>query len=76
MQMATTTVRIPHKLKRRMAPFSDVNWSEVVREALIDCVELEFDRRTKEVEGTKEACAIAGRIDERLLPILWESALE
>lgn len=66
--MATITVRIPDELKRRMSLFSDVNWSEVVREALIERVELEFQRRkVKAMEKVREASAVAGRIYEALL---------
>lgn len=65
--MATITVRIPSDLKRRMALFSDVNWSEVVRQALMERIELEFRRRkTKNHEKTKEAVAIAERIYQKL----------
>ncbi|KPV62213.1 MAG: hypothetical protein AOA65_1984 [Candidatus Bathyarchaeota archaeon BA1] len=66
--MATITVRIPNELKKRMSLFSDVNWSEVVRAALSERVELEFRRRrVRDVEKVKEASAIAGRIFETLL---------
>lgn len=61
--MATITVRVPDELKRRMALFSDVNWSEVVREALNERVKLEFRRRrVRDVEKVREASAVAGRL--------------
>jgi len=66
--MATITVRIPEELKKRMALFSGVNWSEVVREALSERVELEIRRRVmKDEERVKEASAVAGRIFERVI---------
>ena len=66
--MATITVRIPDELKKRMSLFSDVNWSEVVRKALNERVELEFQRRKiRKVEKVREASAVAGRIYETLL---------
>jgi len=66
--MATITVRIPDELKKKMALFSDINWSEVVREALMERIEVEFQsRKIREVERAKEASAIAERIYEKLL---------
>jgi len=66
--LATITVRIPDDLKKRMSLFSDVNWSEVVREALNERVELESRRKKmKELEKVREASDIAGRIYEKLL---------
>lgn len=51
-----------------MALFSRVNWSEVVREALSERVELEIRRRKmRDEERVKEASAVAGRILEKLL---------
>lgn len=68
MPMATITVRIPDELKKRMSLFSDVNWSEVVREALNERVDLESRRRRiKEAEEVREASAVAGRIYEAIL---------
>jgi len=66
--MATITVRIPEELKKRMSLLSDVNWSEVVREALNERIEFELRRRkTRELEKVREASAVAGRIYETLL---------
>jgi len=69
MPVATITVRIPSELKKRMALLSDVNWSEVVREALNERVELEFRRRrTRDLEEVIEASAVAGRSTKRSSP--------
>ena len=66
--MATITVRIPEELKKRMSLLSDVNWSEVVREALNERIEFELRRRkTRNLEKVREASAVAGRIYEMLL---------
>jgi len=66
--VATITVRLPEELKKRMSLFSDVNWSEVVREALMERLELEFRRRKmSDVERVREGSAVAGRIYEALL---------
>lgn len=66
--MATITVRVPLELKKRMALFPDVNWSEVVREALVKRVELELRRRrSRDAERVKEGSAVAERIYESLL---------
>ena len=39
--MAIITVRIDDELKRRLAKFKHVNWSEVVRQAIIRVLEQE-----------------------------------
>jgi len=66
--VATITVRIPKELKKRMSLFSDVNWSEVVREALSDRVKLELRRRRmSDEEKVREAGAVAGKIFEKVL---------
>ena len=71
--MATITVRIPDELKKRMSLFSDVNWSEVVREALSERVEMEFQRRKiKEAEKVREASAVAERIYKALFSTYGE----
>jgi hypothetical protein len=39
--MSVITVRVPKNLKRRMSKFKNVNWSEVVREAILERIAVE-----------------------------------
>lgn len=43
--MGVITVRVPEELKRKIALFPDVNWSEVVREAVRARVNMEMAKR-------------------------------
>lgn len=64
--MSTITVRVDPEVKRRMRRLSYVNWSEVVREAIL--------RRLEEEEGRRVAEALL--INERLrrrAPEGWRS---
>lgn len=54
--MSTITVRVDPEVKRRMRRFSYVNWSEVVRRAILE--------RLREEEGRSVAEALL--INERL----------
>lgn len=43
-------VRVPREVKVQMDAFSDVNWPEVIREAILRKVKEERRRRAREVE--------------------------
>ncbi|MEM3788761.1 MAG: hypothetical protein QXN95_02715 [Candidatus Bathyarchaeia archaeon] len=42
--MALITVRVDEELKKRMSRFKNVNWSEVVRKAILDVLKREEER--------------------------------
>ncbi len=42
--MALITVRVDEELKKRMNRFKNVNWSEVVRKAILDVLKREEER--------------------------------
>lgn len=55
------TVRVPDELRDKMKGFPDVNWSEVVRNAIERRIVSEIERRKKD----RDAILAAGkRIDE------------
>ena len=64
--MSTITVRIDPEIKKRMRKFSYINWSEVVRKAILE----------KLVEEEKKNIAMALLINEKLrrkAPREWDS---
>ncbi|MEM1985324.1 MAG: hypothetical protein QXQ24_01145 [Nitrososphaeria archaeon] len=42
--MALITVRVDEELKKRMSRFKDINWSEIVRKAILDVLKREEER--------------------------------
>ncbi len=43
--MAQLTIRLPEQLKRQMEKFRELNWSEVVRDAIQSRIRLEIGRK-------------------------------
>ncbi len=64
--MSTITVRIDPEIKRRMRKFSYINWSEVVRRAIIKKL------REEEERNLAEALLINERL-RRKAPEGWDS---
>jgi len=58
--LAVITLRIPEELKQEMKKRSDVNWSEVVREAI---------RKKIEIEERLEASRKIDEIKHRIKPV-------
>ncbi|MEM2154652.1 MAG: hypothetical protein QXE05_04065 [Nitrososphaeria archaeon] len=42
--MALITVRVDEELKKRMSQFKNINWSEIVRKAILDVLKREEER--------------------------------
>ncbi|MEM3384530.1 MAG: hypothetical protein QXE78_03225 [Nitrososphaeria archaeon] len=42
--MALITVRVDEELKKRMSRFKNINWSEIVRKAILDVLKREEER--------------------------------
>jgi len=60
-EMSTITVRIPEGLKKRMSRIKGVNWSEVVRRAIVERVIIEEKLGNKNWDLVRKA---AGETDE------------
>lgn len=64
--MALVTVRVPEGLKKQMRKLKSINWSELLRRAIEERVELEGWSATKDWErvreGSKKADAIRNEI--------------
>ncbi len=62
-RMSTTiTIRIPEDLKKRMSRIKGVNWSEVVRRAILDKVKVEEKLRDKNWNLVTEAVQQADKL--------------
>jgi len=64
--MPTITVRIPEDLKKRMRRIKGVNWSEVVRKAILERVMVEERLRGRDWGLVEKA---AGEIDKLRMEI-------
>ncbi len=53
--MAQLTIRLPDRLKREMRRFGEVNWSEVVRNAIQTRIILESGRKRRSTQMMLEA---------------------
>ncbi|MBO3840306.1 MAG: hypothetical protein QXN75_06825 [Thermoproteota archaeon] len=53
--MSIITVRVPKSLKRRMSRFKNVNWSEVIREAILERIVIEEKSADKDLELIRKA---------------------
>ncbi|MEM0054097.1 MAG: hypothetical protein QXL89_07915 [Nitrososphaeria archaeon] len=42
--MALITVRVDEELKKRMSRFKNINWSEIIRKAILDTLKREEER--------------------------------
>jgi len=49
--LTVITVRVPEELKKRLKMFPDINWSEVVRQAIEARVRLEMAKRMVKDKG-------------------------
>lgn len=57
--MVTMTLAVPAELKQRMETFSEINWSEIARQAFMQKIrDLEFLRKFKEKSTLTEEDAI------------------
>ena len=65
--MANVTVAVPEELKKRMENVSDVNWSEVAREAFEETI------RRKQM---REAAESTDRLRESSKTLGWSGAQE
>jgi hypothetical protein len=65
--LALVTVRVPEGLKKQMRKLKSVNWSELLRQAIEDRVELEQRSMKKDWErvreGSRKADAIRNEIE-------------
>ena len=58
-KMTTMTLSVPEELKHRMEGFSEINWSEVARQAFMQKIEdLEFLKKFKEKSTLTEEDAL------------------
>jgi len=64
--MPTITVRIPEDLKKRMRRIKGVNWSEVIRKAILERVMIEERLRERDWSLVEKA---AGEIDKLRMEI-------
>ncbi len=65
--MSTTiTIRIPEDLKKRMSRIKGVNWSEVVRRAILDKIMVEEKLRDKNWNLVEEAVKRADELRMRI----------
>jgi predicted nucleic acid-binding protein len=60
--MSIITVRVPKNLKRRMSKFKNVNWIEVVREAVLERIAVEEKLENKDWGLIRKAVSIYGAI--------------
>lgn len=66
--MGVITVRVPEELKRKIELFPDVNWSEVVRQAVWARVRQEMARRgTKDKKRVLEAFRVQDEVAAKTL---------
>lgn len=57
--MATMTLAVPSELKHKMGGFSEMNWSEVARQAFMQKIkDLEFLKKFKEKSTMTEGDAL------------------
>lgn len=67
--MALVTVRVPEGLKKEMRKLKSVNWSELLREAIEERVELEKRFVTKDWDrvkkGSREADVIRNELERK-----------
>ncbi len=66
MRLATITIRIDPDIKKRMKRYSYINWSEVIRQAIIEKL------REEEKKNIAEALLINERL-RRKAPKEWDS---
>jgi len=64
--VTTITVRIPEDLKRRMNRLKGVNWSDVVREALLETIIIQEKMRERDWDLVKKAAREADELRIRL----------
>lgn len=62
----TITVRIPEGLRRRMDRIKGVNWSEVVRRAILERVMLEEKAEGKDWDAVRRAAKEADELRTKL----------
>ncbi|MBO3754072.1 MAG: hypothetical protein FGF53_04245 [Candidatus Brockarchaeota archaeon] len=62
--MSVITVRVPRSLKRRMSRFKNVNWSEVIREAILERIAVEEKLGDKDWELVRKAAKETDRLRE------------
>lgn len=76
--MALVTVRVPEGLKKQMRRLKSVNWSELLRQAIEERVELEQRSVTKDWErvreGSRKADAIRNEIARKYGYVDFNSA--
>jgi hypothetical protein len=64
--MSTITVRIPDDLRKRMGRVKGVNWSEVIRRAILERVMVEEEIGSKSWDLVRRAAEDADRLRMRL----------
>lgn len=76
--MALVTVRVPEGLRKQMRKLRSVNWSELLRRAIEERVELEQRSMTKDWErvreGSRKADAIRNEIERKYGYVDFNSA--
>lgn len=73
--MEVVSVKVDKNLKRKMKRFSNLNWSEIIREAIRNAVaEEELRGRQIDPEEVKEACRLTDSI--RKVTEGWSSTEE
>ncbi|MGA2789778.1 MAG: hypothetical protein ABSF00_03300 [Candidatus Bathyarchaeia archaeon] len=76
--MALVTVRVPEGLKKQMRKLRSVNWSELLRQAIEDRIELEQRNLVKDWgrvrEGSRKADAIRHELERKYGHVDFNSA--
>ncbi len=65
-QLPLVTVRVPEGLKKQMRKLRSVNWSELLRQAIEDRIELEQRNVVKDWDRVREGCRKADTIRHEL----------
>jgi len=77
-QLALVTVRVPERLKKHMRRLRSVNWSELLRQAIEERIELEQRNVVKDWdrvrEGSRKADAIRHEIERKYGYVDFNSA--